>query len=91
MVNMDFDTYIKTVDGSIVYHSDNLKEINGFLLTDKEINVLKDYEIPYENCKSLKEIIYYVEDKIDEFDSPEDLLDISDSISERDYYVNTKK
>lgn len=91
MVNMDFETYIREVEGGLDFYSDNINDINGLLLTNKEIKVLKDYEIPYSSCNNLKEVIYLVEDKIDEYDSPEDLLEISDSISERDYYVNTKK
>lgn len=91
MVNMDFETYIREVEGGLDFYSDNINDINGLLLTNKEIKVLKDYEIPYSSCNNLKEVIYLVEDKIDEYDSPEDLLEISDSISERDYYANTNK
>ncbi|MDO4996129.1 MAG: hypothetical protein Q4E69_03030 [Bacilli bacterium] len=88
---MDFETYIREVEGGLDFYSDNINDINGLLLTNKEIKVLKDYEIPYSSCNNLKEVIYLVEDKIDEYDSPEDLLEISDSISERDYYANTNK
>ena len=88
---MDFETYIREVEGGLAFYSDNINDINGLLLTNKEIKVLKDYEIPYSSCNNLKEVIYLVEDKIDEYDSPEDLLEISDSISERDYYANTNK
>ena len=91
MVNMDFETYIREVECGLDFYSDNINYINGLLLTNKEIKVLKDYEIPYSSCNNLKEVIYLVEDKIDEYDSPEDLLEISDSISERDYYANTNK
>lgn len=91
MVNMDFETYIREVEGGLDFYSDNINDVNGLLLTNKEIKVLKDYEIPYSSCNNLKEVIYLVEDKIDEYDSPEDLLEISDSISERDYYANTNK
>ena len=91
MVNMDFETYIREVEGGLDFYSNNINDINGLLLTNKEINVLKEYEIPYTTCKNLKEVIYLVEDKINEYDSPEELLEISDSISERDYYANTNK
>ena len=83
----DIDSIIDDLD----FKSNSINDINGLLLTNKEIKVLKDYEIPYSSCNNLKEVIYLVEDKIDEYDSPEDLLEISDSISERDYYANTNK
>lgn len=91
MDNMDFETYIRKVDDGLDFYSDSIKQINGLLLTNKEINVLDNYEIPYMTCNNLKEIIYLIEDKILEFDSPEELIEISESISERDYYENTNK
>ena len=66
---------------------------NGILLTNREIEVLKRYGVDYKKSQSLKEIIYYVEDILNE-DSGEDLDDleyISASIAERDYYQNTNK
>lgn len=88
---MDFDNYNKYIDGELDFYSNSFNDINGLLLTNKEINVLKNYEIKYFNCNNLKELIYLIEDKIEEYDSPEELLEISESISERDYYVNTNK
>lgn len=91
VVNMNFEDYEKYVSSELDFSSNMLNDLNGLLLTNKEINVLKDYEINYDNCKNLKEVIYLIEDKIEEYDSPEELLEISDSISERDYYANTNK
>lgn len=88
---MDFDNYTKYIDGELDFYSNSFNDINGLLLTNKEINVLKNYEIKYFNCNNLKDLIYLIEDKIEEYDSPEELLEISESISERDYYVNTNK
>lgn len=66
---------------------------NGLMLTNKEIEVLKRYEINYKSCSSLKEIIYKIEDILNEsFDIDDSELEaISFSISERDYYLNTNK
>ena len=65
---------------------------NGILLTNKEIEVLDRYNIPYKNCTSLKDIIFEIESIINELDiMDEDLEEISMSISERDYYQNTNK
>ncbi len=66
---------------------------SGILLTNMEINVLKRYGIDYEKCKSLKEIIYCVEEILNEdnIGDVEDLENVSATIAERDYYQNTNK
>ncbi len=65
---------------------------NGLMLTNNEISVLKRYGVEYENCSSLKEIIYLVEDILNEEECDvEDLEYISSTIAERDYYQNTNK
>ena len=65
---------------------------NGLMLTNLEIDVLKRYGVQYENCSTLKEIIYLVEDILNEEEvDTEDLEYISATISERDYYQNTNK
>lgn len=66
---------------------------NGLMLTNREIDILNRYDIDYKNCLSLKEIIYKVEDILDECDDADydDLESISSTISERDYYLNTNK
>ena len=65
---------------------------NGILLTNKEIEVLDRYNIPYKKCNSLKDIIFEVEEVIADMDIvDEELDDVSASISERDYYQNTNK
>ena len=35
--------------------------------------------------------MHLIEEKLDEYSSPTDLLEIEDTISERDYYINTDK
>ena len=66
---------------------------NGLMLTTMEIDVLKRYGVEYEKCNSLKEIIYLVEDILNEDDSSDldELEYISSTIAERDYYQNTNK
>ena len=91
MDNMDFEEYIKSTSSELDFSSNLLNDVNGLLLSNKEISVLKEYDINYSSCNNLKEVIYLIEEKIDEYDSPEELLEISDSISERDYYANTNK
>lgn len=72
---------------------DFLKDVvNGIYLTDKEINILKSYKIDYQNCKDVKELVFKIEDYLN--DSDLDLIDLenlSDRLSEYQYYNNTNK
>ncbi len=68
-----------------------LKERNhGIWLSDEEVSILDRYEIPYQNCFQLTEILYYI-DRILEEEEIEELENISIQISERNYYQNTNK
>ena len=82
----DIDSIIDDLD----FKSNSINDINGLLLTNKEIEVLERYDIDYKNCSSLKDIIYMIEDILSE-EKIEELDLISQSISERDYYLNTNK
>lgn len=62
---------------------------NGLMLTNWEISVLDKYSISYENCKTLKDVLFEIENVLFNLDGCEELERISISISERDYYQNT--
>lgn len=83
----DLDKIINEMD----FVGNSLNNINGLLLTNKEIEILDRYNIDYKKCISLKEVIYLIEDTLDLEEDSEDLELISQSISERDYYQNTNK
>ena len=69
-----------------------LVKINkNIYLTNYEIEILKLYNISYERCNNYQEILYYIEEELEYNDSIEDLEQISLTISERNYYQNTKK
>ncbi len=89
MTDYNIDELVNTID----FNKGKFNDIgNGILLTNKEIEVLDRYNIPYKNCTSLKDIIFEIENIINELDiMDEDLEEISMSISERDYYQNTNK
>ena len=89
MTDYNIDEVLNTID----FNKGKFNDIgNGILLTNKEIEVLDRYNIPYKNCTSLKDIIFEIESIINELDiMDEDLEEISMSISERDYYQNTNK
>ena len=71
-------------------HEDmKLNKINDNLyLTNKEIEVLKRYDINYNT--SIEELMFNLEEILNENDY-EDLEEVSNSISEFNYYHNTKK
>ena len=82
----DIDSIIDDLD----FKSNSINDMNGLLLTNKEIEALERYDIDYKSCSSLKDIIYMIEDILSE-EEIEELDLISQSISERDYYLNTNK
>ena len=83
----DIDSIINEMD----FKSNSINDINGLLLTNREIEILDRYNINYKKCISLKEVIYLIEEIINEEEDSTELELISQSISERDYYQNTNK
>lgn len=85
----DIDNLVQNID----FTSGKFQDIgNGLFLTNHEIEVLKQYNIPYQNCHTLKEISFLIEDLMGDMDIVDEELDfVSSSISERDYYQNTEK
>ena len=74
-------------------HKDmELNRINDNLyLSNKQINILDNYDIDYKN-KSIDELIYEVEEILnDSYDDLVDLEELSRELSEFNYYHNTKK
>lgn len=90
-MNKDFD--IDKIIGDMDFSSSMLVNIgNGIMLTNREIEVLNGCGIDYKSCISLKEILYKIEDAIENEDYDIEELDyISSTIAERDYYQNTNK
>ena len=89
--NMEYD--INKLVSELDFTSNELQDIgHNVLLTNKEIEILNRYKINYQKCLSLKEILFEIESVIDDMDIVEEDLDqISASIAERDYYLNTNK
>ena len=89
---MDKEFDIDRLVGQMDFESNKFNNINGLMLTNREVEVLDRYNINYKNCTTLKEIIFQIEDLIQDMDIVEEDLDyISGTISERDYYQNTNK
>ena len=88
MKEYDIDSLVSDID----FNSNKLNNVNGLLLTNREIEVLERYKIPYKNCSDLKQVLFEIEEVISDMDIVEEDLDyISSTISERDYYQNTNK
>lgn len=88
MDDFNIDSLMTDMD----FESNKFNDINGLMLTNREIVVLDRYKINYKNCHSLKEILFEVEDILNEMDIVDEELDyISATISERDYYQNSNK
>lgn len=90
-MNKEFD--INKIVSDMDFSSNMLLDIgNGIMLTNREVEVLNKCGIDYKNCISLKEILYKIEDAIEnEKYDVEELDYISSTIAERDYYQNTNK
>ena len=85
------DDYIKEVSNNLDL-SDKYVSINNFMLKKTEMEVLDRYGIDYKNCNSLKDVIYLIDEVFqNSYDDMIDLEEVSISISDRDYYVNSNK
>lgn len=83
---------IDSLVGEIDFKSFQMQRVGDLMLTNKEVSVLDSYDINYKNCKSLKEIVFLVEEIINSMDIVDEELEmVSQSIAERDYYQNTNK
>lgn len=84
----DIDDIVSNID----FNSGSFQNVNGMMLTNHEIEILDRYKIPYQKCSNLKEIIFEIEEILDDMDIVDEDLDyISSTIAERDYYQNTNK
>ena len=66
------------------------KTFGNLILTDYQVNILNKYNINYQDFNNLNELIYYLEDYLNNNDN-EELENISYELSEFNYYHNTNK
>lgn len=64
---------------------------NGIYLSDNQIEVLQRYNIDYRKYVSLSSLIFDIESILNEETDLEDLEEISNKLSELNYYNNTNK
>ena len=65
---------------------------NGIYLSDEQINILENYNINYLNYNNINELIFYIEDYLNNsYMELEDLESVSEALSNFNYYNNTNK
>jgi hypothetical protein len=68
------------------------KEIkNKLYLKDNQISILEKYNIDYTSVSDMKELVFMIEEVLEECFYPEDLEQVSLELSEFNYYNNTNK
>ena len=78
------------------YQDGLLKKINNLYITNNEIAVLEKYQIDVFQVKDFKELLAIIRNILDNtFEEDEDIIDelndLYELFSERDYYLNTNK
>ena len=69
-----------------------LKNYNGLLVTEEEVDILNRYNIDIASCASLTELLWLIDEVIeDSFTEVDDLEWVAQTIQERNYYENTNK
>lgn len=81
---MNFDEFV-------AQESDFLKRINNIYITENQVKVLEKYGIDINKYNNINELIYYIENFLNNSNSMDDLEWVSESLSEYNYYANTNK
>ncbi len=86
---MDYD--IDELTNSINYEENFIGYTNGdVILSNKEMEVLKRNEINYETYNTMSRLLTDIDEILIDNDD-EELESVAQSISERNYYINTNK
>ena len=82
---------VEKIANSVDYSKKFLKDYNGSLITEEQVEILKRYDIDVEKFGSLTEILYLIDEVLDSDSDASDLEWIADTLQERNYYENTNK
>lgn len=76
-----------------VYNDNDIIKMrgNGIYLSDNQIEVLRKYNIDYKKYNSLNSLIFEIEEILNEETDLDDLEEISQKLSELNYYNNINK
>ena len=64
---------------------------NDIYLSKFQMTILDNYRIDYKSCRYIKELLFLIEEAINNEDDADDLEAVSKELSEFDYYHNTNK
>lgn len=68
-----------------------LKQKKGIYLSNNDISILKKYEIDYMKFSNMKELIFEIENVLNNEYTESDLEELSIKLSEYNYYFDTNK
>lgn len=81
---------IEEYSNSIPYEKMLLQNHNGILITEEQLEILKKYNIDIASCGGMGELLYTIDEILDEEDAL-DLEWVAEVLQERNYYENTQK
>lgn len=85
--NISINVLLSEID----FNKNKLRKVNSHLtLTEYQISILEKYDIPLESITSFNQLIFLINNALEEIDD-EELEIILNEIAERNYYQNTKK
>ena len=77
-----------------IFENNKMNKINNLYLSNSQIEILNKYNIDYLNQVDMKELVFEIEEYINEnngFMELDDLEYLSQQLSEFNYYYNTNK
>ena len=88
----DLDKYIDSIIGDIDIENTKLNKIkNNIYLSNEQIDILNRNGIEYKKFNSMSELIFEIEDLLNNGYDSEELEDLSVKLQEINYYNNTNK
>lgn len=91
----ELDTLLNDLGIELNIENTKLKtRTNGLLLTDEQIEILRQHNINYEQYNTLSSLIFKIEEYINEVQGYMDITDIDEvsrQLAEQNYYNNTNK
>ena len=85
------DEEINEIAKKSIYHNKLNKISDNLYLSNRQIEILKRYEIDYKKFNDIKSLMYEVETALEEVYDADDLQVLSIELSEFNYYHNTNK
>ena len=84
-MNEELKNMLKSIE------SNKLVKVNdNITLTNNQIEILDRYKIDYKTSNSIRDLMLKIEDYTD-YDNNDELENLLDTLSERNYYENTNK